>query len=365
MTPVDAVVIGAGTAGCSFALNAGRFAHVLLIDRQPAPQPRAGESLPPAANKLLQDMGLWDDFIRQGHLPHYGNRSVWGGPAVQETDFLRDPAGIGWHLDRPRFERWLQQKAVERGATLWTDTRLAHIEPTPNGQWLVTVSRAGAVTQLVTPLLVDASGRNPVVARHLGAKRIQTDQLVCAWALGNDHPHNPQGLSYLEARQEGWWYTAPVPGNKRIIAFHTDGNSPMIASMRSAGGFQQLLLTRRNIPEHLNLAAFYQTPAAVGYGTTAAHSAYTAPGAGRGWLAVGDAALSMDPLSSQGLFNALYTGLAGAESAYRLWRGEIADFSAYARLLDSIWRAYQQHLTQWYGAEQRWPDAPFWRNRGA
>jgi len=32
---------------------------------------------------------------------------------------------------------------------------------------------------------------------------------------------------------------------------------------------------------------------------------------GEGWLAAGDAALSLDPLSSQGLFKALYTGLAG------------------------------------------------------
>jgi flavin-dependent dehydrogenase len=39
------------------------------------------------------------------------------------------------------------------------------------------------------------------------------------------------------------------------------------------------------------------------------------PCAGEGFLAAGDAALALDPLASQGLLNALFTGLAAAEAA--------------------------------------------------
>src|SRR5438445_13201257 len=52
-------------------------------------------------------------------------------------------------------------------------------------------------------------------------------------------------------------------------------------------------------------------------GFSAAHSALLQPFAGPAWFAVGDAACSFDPLSSQGLLNALYTGLAAAEATDR------------------------------------------------
>ena len=47
-------------------------------------------------------------------------------------------------------------------------------------------------------------------------------------------------------------------------------------------------------------------------GYCAAHSSWIEAASGPGWLAVGDAALACDPLSSQGLFNALYSALMAA-----------------------------------------------------
>src|SRR4051794_21794367 len=43
-----------------------------------------------------------------------------------------------------------------------------------------------------------------------------------------------------------------------------------------------------------------------------------------GWMAIGDAALAFDPSSSQGLFNALYFGLAAADGARFMHGDEIA-----------------------------------------
>jgi len=51
---------------------------------------------------------------------------------------------------------------------------------------------------------------------------------------------------------------------------------------------------------------------------------------GDGWLAIGDAAMSFDPISSHGLLTALSTGLAAGETS-------LADYQAFT---DTTWRAY-------------------------
>jgi 2-polyprenyl-6-methoxyphenol hydroxylase-like FAD-dependent oxidoreductase len=97
---VEVLIIGAGPAGAVTALNLARSRRVAVVERKAEAILRIGESLVPAARRLLQDMGLLESFLSQGHEPWHGKRAVWGGPVPEETDFLRDPDGHGWHLDR-------------------------------------------------------------------------------------------------------------------------------------------------------------------------------------------------------------------------------------------------------------------------
>ena len=359
---VDVFILGAGPAGCCAALHLAPFYRTLLIDHNARPKPRAGESLPPAANKLLRDMGLLAEFKGQGHLPYYGNRSRWGSEHLRETDFLRDPMGHGWHLDRQAFEIWLRKKAVERGAALLAPARLAHVERDEHQQWRIVVMQNKRRLEIQSRLLIDAGGRTPLIARRLGAARIQLDNLVCSWVIGEAKTdHGEQGFSYIHSAPQGWWYTAPTPGGNRILAFHTRAGNPATAWMHSA---KSLLEQAQKIPplwKRVNFEIIDRNPEQWQHGYTAANSAMTQPAAGHAWLTVGDAALSFDPLSSQGIFNALYTGLAASESAYRFLGGEISDFAEYQKQLDMIYAAYERHLHEWYRSEQRWREAEFWK----
>ncbi|MEM9217828.1 MAG: hypothetical protein AAGD25_26245 [Cyanobacteria bacterium P01_F01_bin.150] len=38
------------------------------------------------------------------HLPHHGNVSSWGTEQLTATDFIRVPNGLGWHLNRKKFD---------------------------------------------------------------------------------------------------------------------------------------------------------------------------------------------------------------------------------------------------------------------
>ncbi|MFC4818658.1 tryptophan 7-halogenase [Flavobacterium sp. GCM10023249] len=363
MIDIDVFILGAGPAGCSVALNLSPFFKVMMIDRNASPQPRAGESLPPAANKLLMDMGLWDDFIQQGHLPNYGNQSVWGTDEINETDFIKDPFGHGWHLNRQKFEIWLQEKAKQRGCFFLNDTQMVDFN-WREGFWEINISNDSKTQKLKSKLLIDASGRNPFIARQLGAKRIALDHLVCGWMIGKDNPvKSLQGRSKIQADSEGWWYTTAVPGNKRIIAFHTDARIPTIKSIRSKRKLLALIQKNKTLSENVCLETFTSFVDEIEYGTTAANSAFTKPFSGNSWLTVGDASFSFDPLSSQGIFNAMYTGLAAAESCYRFLNNEIDDFRDYDAVLENIMNVYKNRIYHWYAMEKRWESSPFWKNR--
>jgi flavin-dependent dehydrogenase len=141
---------------------------VVLVERQRQSPPRIGEALPPAARRLLNDMGLIDEFIAQGHVPCYGNRSIWGRTAPAETDFLRDPDGHGWHLDRARFDAWLRHTAVTRGAMPLMPARLLSIRRGDEG-WQVRIATSGGEQIVSAAFAIDAGGRSAPLARQIGA----------------------------------------------------------------------------------------------------------------------------------------------------------------------------------------------------
>ncbi len=363
----DAVVIGAGPAGAAFALNLAPLRRVLVLDRQDAPAVRIGESLAPAARRLLADMGLWDAFLAEGHAPCHGGRSVWGGPDPVLSDSLRDLDGPGWHLDRGRFDGWLRRVAVSRGAALLVPARLKAVSPANPGAsagrrdgWLLEVEAAGRRIPVRTRLLVDAGGRGSPLARRLGARRTVSDRLVCGWLHGRDAPGPRPGLTRIEAEPDGWWYSAPLPEGRRVVAFHTDADLPAAADARDADALMRRLAGRPFLSEAMRAGGFEPAGAA---GFCAAHSTTLSPGSGEGWLAVGDAALGFDPLSSQGILNALYTGLAAAEAADRHLSGDAGALPGYGAGLLPVRDAYRSHLRAWYGLERRWADRPFWSRR--
>ena len=357
----DVLILGAGPAGAIAALNLAAHCRVLLLDRLPEPAQRIGESLPPAARRLLADMDLWQAFAAQGHAPCYGNRSIWNGEWA-EQDFLRDPDGHGWHLDRARFESWLRAEALARGAALLAPATLLSVARLEGG-WQVLVQTAAGPVQLQARLLIDAGGRASLLGKKLGARRTRQDKLVCVWLYGHDRGETPaDGLSHIEAAEHGWWYSAALPGKRRVLAFHTDADLPPARRFRESGWLAKAVGEAPGLAALLDRSGFSADGEAH---IAAAHSSELQPAAGDAWLAVGDAALGFDPLSSQGLFNALYTGLAGAEAGYRHLRGETAAIADYRRQLADIARAYRDHLRLYYREESRWADAPFWQRRQA
>jgi hypothetical protein len=73
--------------------------------------------------------------------------------------------------------------------------------------------------------------------------------------------------------------------------------------------------------------------------------------------------MSFDPVSSQGLLHACFTGLAAAEAADAWIAGDDDAVPRYLQLMNSIQQSYRRRFDLCYASETRWPSAPFWQRR--
>ncbi len=84
---------------------------------------------------------------------------------------------------------------------------------------------------------------------------------------------------------------------------------------------------------------------------------------GDGWVAVGDAAASHDPLSSPGIPHAMGSGTQGALVAANTLFADGRALEAYQEAVRADFLHYLRTHWQSYQRETRWPDAPFWQRR--
>jgi flavin-dependent dehydrogenase len=391
-TNFDVIIVGGGPAGCATALSLlnrspGYETSVLLVDDADPTSFKIGESLPADAKQILARLSphlaarLVDGMSDGTHARCTGNAFAWATPDVEEKHAILNPYGMGWHLDRARFDETLREAVTQGPSTIakgvftaveWTDGVYG---------WRVSVRALGLDNTTVyhSKVVVDASGRKACLARKLGARTVKTDSLLAFYALFQA-THTTQDHDYrtlIEATESGWWYTSQLPNSCRVVVYHTDDSDPTSRIARKEEGFLNLLQSETT---HISqLIAEMADDLVVDPGArqpkcTAAGSSYLEPCYDSGddgesgspkWYAVGDAAMAFDPLSSQGMIMALKMGyVVGEAIAQQLCAGPGRQ-DAHARVADTyglVRDKYEREKRMCYVRVGRF-DAEFWRRR--
>ena len=171
MDKYDAIVVGAGTAGCLAAKTmAEKGLKVCLVEKKPKAE--IGEK-------------ICGDALGEHHLTFLGLEKPTGGEFEAKIDGMKifspdektvftvaDKDFKGYILNRHLFGQWLLKKAIRRGAQLQESTNLR--SPIIEKGAVVGITaknmKTGKVSELRSKVVVDATGYFGMVRKQLPAE---------------------------------------------------------------------------------------------------------------------------------------------------------------------------------------------------
>lgn len=310
MSPVwDVLVVGAGPAGSALAIRLAMAGlSVCMVERDEPGQVRPGECLSPEAVPALATLGHADVLDDPACARHCcGVQSIWMNDAVEFRDYFAERAGGGFFLEREVFDARLRERARQQGVVLETGVRVTDVQFGAISQ--IMGARGDEPWAVQARFIVDASGKAASIARLGGARRQRLSRQVAVAASLPKAQANSASADWLliEADSLGWWSAATTgQGRRHLVRFFPGGNPHARSATELAAQ-----LTRTHLMSHYaNAAELLAAPLQV---LDAGCSALDRVACAH-WLAVGEAALAFDPVSSQGLAHAFGATAVAAEA---------------------------------------------------
>jgi len=253
----------------------------------------------------------------------------------------------------------LARTAEKAGAYLFTGASRTFCSERRTGDWEIWAARGGKQFIFHAKFLVDATGRVSMLARKRCARRIFYDRLVGGVVFFSTRAGNPLGnYTFLEAVEDGWWYSALLPNSRVVVAYMTDADLNARGSDRPIQHWQKQLNKTIHTKVLINSCALESGPFIF-----AANSSKLNTLLDRNWLAVGDAAAAFDPLSSRGVYKALESGIRAAQVIRDYFGGDGTALRDYAGEMEESFDHYLFMRNKYYALERRWPHSTFWRRR--
>lgn len=378
------VVLGAGPAGGAVALGLKRLGYAVQV----VGEPRPFSAVEGISDRVVEGL-RYAGFNRViANLPEPSARNaVWNGEHNsanterlidrQQVDqlIIEDLRAAGIKVIEAKVSKVLEQ-AQDGDANKDADVDTGRADGF--------VIRLADGKEMNADFLVEARGRAAPSAHLPRVRGPETLSLLQYWQgpeteRGSAAVSLPDGWAWMAKTESGKRYlqlTLDVGANKssnsvnvsdsNAVASNGDGNNG--SGSHKLPGKDQLADYCRQRFEQISEAAEFMVdaePVGIPHGRTST-PILCEQTVGSNWLRVGDAAMAVDPLSGNGVFQALSSALQAPAVINTLLkypeRKALAE-QFYQQRVSGLFYRFARIGRDFYAMEQQWTDHPFWQQR--
>lgn len=354
----DVAVLGAGISGACAAVELARSGLRVALLGEPANAKvlDSAETLSSAAKPWLEYLDIWTDFKKIGALPLVASQSLWGGGAHSKSS-LPSPYGSDWIIPKINFINLLHEHAKKYGVHIsWCRWNKVQSHSPGDEKSIYSVEIDQPPHSIFANAIIDASGHRACAARQLDAERKcifhQTAQI---WNIST-----PKILtkpwSFTFSHSKGWIYAATSAHSGHSIslfsahhsrqeASHKISNRMAVNKMTSNSQIKDILKVLEHKMKIYDIESILKDQRPT---LRSATSSSTWPVANKHWVAIGDAACTLDPLSSTGLLHAIRSACKGARAIKNSLNGNFSDLESYSKMTNQFFQKYISERQQIY-----------------
>lgn len=344
-------IIGGGPGGAVAAATLARGGQeVHIFENEVFPRFHIGESLLPCNMPVYEDIGLPREmFAAKNYMPKLGAHFELAGSGrtcrFPFADGLPgDPPSI-FQVERARFDHMLLNHAVAQGATLHCPSKVVGVELPTDDKALPVLKIEGGQgpSSMEVDFVIDASGRETVIARQLGLVDRDGDLMRAAvYGHVGELPLAPgamRGDISIAKGAGGWAWAIPLESDKWSVGLVlkrevvVKGGSPRDVFANNIGHFPEF---------KSRLAGQIPDPARC----TPNISYRVRQRLGRRWALIGDAGGFADPIFSSGVLLATRAGWKLGKSL--LAGGAVANLDEWKIATDHDLSTFISFIKLWY-----------------
>jgi flavin-dependent dehydrogenase len=348
-------VIGGGPAGSTIARQLSLLGHdVCLIEREAFPRHHIGESLPASILPILDFLGVREQIEQASFLRPTRSLVRWSHISEQTESDLGEP---GFLVNRGQFDHLLLEAARTAGVRIWQPASVLRLLQNQDKKWIVPIRSQDKVYTLQATFIVNATGKSSALFPQKLRYSEPTIALYAYW-----QNITLQGTeTRIEAGSQSWFWGAFLPDRTFNATVFIDSKRGWKNSCVNTETLYRSFLAKSKLLQGCldgELIGQVCVCDASSYASKNAVDEYS--------IRVGEAAFSIDPLSSQGVQTALVSALQGSVVVHTILTRPTntnAAISFYQNWQAETITRHRLWTQQYYQEQDLFPSEAFWQKR--